>query len=289
MDFKTGKELVELCSRENISISSAMKKRELANGGTEQEIAEKMERALSIMKNAVKEPLSDPRKSLSGLIGGEAKKVWDFQEKAAPVWDSLVGRVICYSMAVLEVNASMGVIVAAPTAGSSGVLPGVLLALREEKKLTDEDVIRGMFHAGAIGYLLMKNASVSGAEAGCQAETGSASAMAAGAVVELMGGSPGMCLAAASMALSNMLGLVCDPVAGLVEVPCQGRNVLGALNALACGQIILSGVDFPIPFDEMASAMYRAGRNLPAEFRETAVGGCAGTPTGNALKCTLCK
>ena len=174
-------------------------------------------------------------------------------------------------MAVLEVNASMGLIVAAPTAGSSGVVPGVLMALKEEKGLSDEILYKGLLNAGAVGYLLMRNASVSGAEAGCQAEVGAASAMAASAVVEIMGGTPEQCLAAASLSISNLLGLVCDPIAGLVESPCQSRNAVGVANAITSAELALAGVIHPIPFDEMAEAMYRVGKSLPFELRETAM------------------
>ena len=145
-----------------------------------------------------------------------------------------------------------------------------------------------MLNASAIGYLLMRNASVSGAEAGCQAEVGAASAMAASALVEMSGGTPEMCLEAATFALSNLLGLVCDPIAGLVESPCQSRNAIGVANAITSAEMVLSGVTQPIPFDEMAEAMLRVGRSLPFELRETAMGGCAGTPTGCALGCKIC-
>ena len=192
-------------------------------------------------------------------------------------------------MAVLEMNASMGLIVAAPTAGSSGVLPGVLLALQEEQALKDEQIYSGLLNASAIGYILMRNASVSGAEAGCQAEVGAASAMAASAVVEMMGGTPEMSLQAASIAISNLLGMVCDPIAGLVEAPCQSRNSIGSANAVICAELALSGVTHPIPFDEMTEAMYRVGKSIPFELRETAMGGCAGTPTGCTLGCSICK
>ena len=290
MDFKSGAELLNLCEKEKTVISAIMKQREIDNGEiTEAEIEVKMHKVLDIMKASIKTPLIHPEKSISGLIGGEAQKIATFGKSTGSVCDSFMNRVITYSMAVLEVNASMGLIVAAPTAGSSGVVPGVLLALQEEKNLTDEEVYRGLYCAAAIGYLLMRNASVSGAEAGCQAEIGSASAMAAAAVTEITGGTPQMCLNAAGMALANMLGLVCDPVAGLVEIPCQSRNSLGALNAIACAQTALSGITFQIPFDEMAKAMYRVGKNMPMELKETALGGCAGTPTGCSLKCTTCK
>ena len=286
-DFHSGKDLLKLCRSKNKKISDVMREREIENGAwTEKEIKIKMDKVLSIMKNSAKTPLLKPEKSISGLTGGEAKKIAEFGKTKDSICDPFMNRVIAYSMAVLEVNASMGLIVAAPTAGSSGVIPGALLALQEEKDLADEEIERGLYCASAIGYLLMRNASVAGAEAGCQAEIGSASAMAAAAVTELMGGTPAMCLNAAGMALANMLGLVCDPVAGLVEIPCQNRNALGALNAVTCAQIVLSGVEFPIPFDEMADAMYRVGKNMPVELKETALGGCAATPTGCSLRCS---
>ncbi len=289
MDFKNGQELLELCRENDAPISTIMKLRETTNGvSSMEEVDQKMEKVLSIMKTAVVSSLNNPQKSISGIIGGEAKKITDYGKTGKNPGGSFMNKVIAYSMAVLEVNASMGVIVAAPTAGSSGVLPGVLLALQDEYQLSDEVVYKGLFNASAIGYLLMRNASVAGAEAGCQAEIGAASAMAASAVTEMFGGTPQMCLDAAAMALANLLGLVCDPVAGLVEIPCQSRNATGALNAVNCAEIMLSGVYFQIPFDEMADAMLRVGRRIPFELRETAIGGCAGTPTGCALKCTIC-
>lgn len=284
-DFKNGQELLDVCEKKQLSISQVMKHREIEGTSfSEKEVEEKMFKALSIMKDAVKKPLEKPTPSMSGLIGGEAKQIISYGNKGENVCGSFMNRVIAYSMAVLEVNASMGVIVAAPTAGSSGVVPGVLLALQEEKGFSDDQMVDALFHAAAIGYLLMRNASVAGAEAGCQAEVGAASAMVAGAVTELMGGTPQMCLQAAAMALSNLLGLVCDPVAGLVEVPCQSRNAVGAVNAITCAEITLSGVTYPIPFDEMVEAMYKVGKSIPFELRETAIGGCAGTPTG----CSMC-
>ena len=285
MDFKNGLELLKLCQEKNLPISEVMNRREIECGTlSEDEVVKKLKTVLSIMKDAVNKPLMQPKKSIGGLIGGEAKKVSDFGNTGKSICGSLMSKATAYSMAVLEVNASMGLIVAAPTAGSSGVLPGVLLALQEERQLRDECIHSGIVNAAAIGYILMRNASVSGAEAGCQAEVGAASAMAASAVVEIMGGTPEMCLQAASIAMSNLLGLVCDPIAGLVEAPCQSRNSIGAANAITCAELALAGVTHPIPFDEMAEAMYRVGKSIPFELRETAIGGCAGTPTG----CSLC-
>lgn len=285
MDFRNGKELLDLCREHNLLISEVMREREITCGNmTNEQIDARLKEILTIMKDAAHTPLETPTRSIGGLIGGEAKKTYEFSQTDNNLCGTFLSRAISYSMAVLEVNATMGLIVAAPTAGSAGVLPGVLLALQEYRNLSDEAICSAIVHASAIGYILMRNASVSGAEAGCQAEVGAASAMAASAVVELMGGTPEMSLHAASIALSNLLGMVCDPIAGLVEAPCQSRNSIGAANAITCAQLALAGVTHPIPFDEMAEAMYRVGKSIPFELRETAMGGNAGTPTA----CTLC-
>lgn len=289
MDFLNGQTLLDLCNEKQLPISEVMKLREIAIGhSTEEHIMKKLDTALNIMQEAAHTPLTSPQKSIGGLIGGEAKKVSAHRTSSASVCGSPLSQAIAYSMAVLEVNASMGLIVAAPTAGSSGVLPGILLSMKEEHNLSTRQIYTGLLNASAIGYILMRNASVSGAEAGCQAEVGAASAMAASAVVEMMGGTPEMCLQSASIALSNLLGLVCDPIAGLVEAPCQSRNAIGVANALTCAELALSEVTHPIPFDEMAESMYHVGKSLPFELRETAMGGNAGTPTGCQLGCQIC-
>lgn len=288
MDFNSGKSLLELCEKENLPISEIMRRREeFLKDITGEECDRKMKKALDIMKNSVHEALEKPVKSVGGLIGGEAGKIRAHRREGKAICGEVLSRAVSHSMAVLELNASMGLIVAAPTAGSSGVVPGLLLALQEVHGFTDEEITNVLYTAGAVGYLLMRNASVAGAEAGCQAEVGAASAMAAAAAVELFGGTPKQCMDAASTALSNLLGLVCDPVAGLVEAPCQNRNAIGVANALTCAEIALSGVTQWIPFDEMAEAMYRVGRRIPFELRETALGGCAATPTGCQKQCQI--
>lgn len=285
IDFKNAKELLQLCSSQQLPISEVMRRRECELAETTRKaVNSRMKRALEIMKASAKEPIKNPGKSMGGLIGGEAKKLSVHQDNGKGICGSILSRGITYAMAVLEVNASMGLIVAAPTAGSSGILPGLLLSLQEEYELPDDRIIDAMFTAGAIGCLAMRNATVAGAVGGCQAEVGTAAAMAAAAAVELMQGTPEQCLDAASAVLMNMLGLVCDPVGGLVEYPCQNRNASGVANALIAAELSLSGIRQLIPLDEMIASMYEVGRRLPSELRETALGGCAATPTG----CSLC-
>lgn len=288
MDFRNANELLALCRREGCSISEIMRRRECVLGETTVDtVNRRMARALEIMHQSATIPLETPVRSMGGLIGGEAKRLANHTAKKKDICGPVLQKAITYAMAVLEVNASMGLIVAAPTAGSSGVVPGLLLALQETYHISRERLIDGLFNAGAIGYLAMRNATVAGAVGGCQAEVGVAAAMAASAAVELMGGEPEQCLGAASTVLMNMLGLVCDPVGGLVEYPCQNRNAAGVANALIAAEIALSGIGQLIPFDEMLNAMYRVGRNIPAELRETALGGCAATPSA-CERCGRC-
>lgn len=289
MDFKNAQELLELCNSRQCAISEVMRQRECILGETtEEEIDKKMHHSFCIMRESACDPVRSPKRSIGGLIGGEAQLIKKHFDSGASLCGNVLSKAITYSMAVLETNTSMGLIVAAPTAGSSGVIPGVLLALQEENGLSDDAVVRVLFNAGAVGYLAMRNATVAGAVGGCQAEVGVASAMAASAAVEMMGGSPGQCLDAASSVLMNMLGLVCDPVGGLVECPCQGRNAAGAAVALTCAELALCGVRQLIPFDEMLATMYQVGRQLPPGLRETAQGGCALTPSGKKLGCQAC-
>ncbi len=281
MDFTTGLDLLKICEKEEIPISEVMRVREIFLGEmTEETVQQKLDRVYEIMNNAIHHPIDKPERSMGGLIGGEARKLKAYENVEGSVSGRLMIKAVAYAMAVLEENAAMGLIVAAPTAGSSGVLPGVLIACMEEGIIQRKGFDRGILNAGAIGYILMRNASVSGAEAGCQAEVGAASAMAASALTELRGGTPEQCLHAATLALSNLLGLVCDPIAGLVEAPCQSRNSIGAANAIISADLALAGICHQVPFDEMVDAMYRVGQSLPYQLRETAIGGCAGTPTG---------
>lgn len=288
MDFKNAKELLALCQEKKFPISEVMRQREILLGETTAEIVDqRMDRVLEIMKDAAFSPIKDPVISMGGLIGGEARKLCEFHDLGKSLCGNVLGKGITYAMATLETNASMGLIVASPTAGSAGIVPGMMLALQEVYGFSDKKIRQALFNAGAIGYLAMRNATVAGAVGGCQAEVGIASAMAASAAVELLGGTPLQCTYAASTVLMNMLGLVCDPVGGLVEYPCQNRNAAGVSNALIAAEMSLAGIPQFIPLDEMIDAMYTVGKKLPAELRETALGGCAATPSA-CEKCHLC-
>ena len=236
-----------------------------------------------IMKDSVRRGLAGG-KSFSGLVGGDAKKVMDFTREGDIAGGRLVARVIAYSIAVLEENSRMGIIVAAPTAGAAGMVPGTLLAISEERGFSDEKTARGLVVAGGFGALVAAKAELSGAAGGCQAEQGVGASMAAGALAFLLGGSPSMSVHAAALTLQNTLGLACDPVAGLVEVPCVVRNGFTAMLALAGAQTALAGVESVIPMDEVVEAMVKIGEAMPRSLKETADGGLAMTPTGCRIR-----
>ena len=289
MDFKNAQELIALCEERNLPISEIMRIREIELGETTAEaVKEKMTRVLEIMREAARSPIEKPVKSMGGIIGGEARKLNIHSQKKKGLCGDFLQKAITYAMATLETNASMGLIVASPTAGSAGIVPGLMLAMQEHYHFSDDTIIQALFNASAIGYLAMRNATVAGAVGGCQAEVGVASAMAASAAVELMGGTPKECTYAASTVLMNMLGLVCDPVGGLVEYPCQNRNAAGVANAVIAAEMALAGIHQLIPLDEMIQTMFTVGRKLPAELRETAMGGCAVTPSA-CEACHICR
>lgn len=288
MDFKNAKELLTLCQDHQLPISEIMRQREIiVSETTDESVNSRMARVLEIMKDAAFSPVKTPVKSMGGLIGGEAQKLSRHLASGKGMCGNVLEKAITYAMATLETNASMGLIVASPTAGSAGIVPGLLLALQEVYDFSDEDIQKALFNAGAIGYLAMRNATVAGAVGGCQAETGVAAAMAASAATELMGGTPLQCTYAASTVLMNMLGLVCDPVGGLVEYPCQNRNASGVAIALVAAEMSLAGITQLIPLDEMITIMFTVGKKLPAELRETALGGCATAPSA-CESCHMC-
>lgn len=289
VDFPNAAAMLAFCEEHGVPLSDAICVRErallLRDGMSSHGTSSYLEHVLEVMRASATEPLERPRRSMGGLIGGEAQSLRQMREAGTGLKSDLMAKATEYAMAVLETNASMGRIVAASTAGSAGVIPGVLFALQDVHGFSDERLHRALANAAAIGYVIARNATVAGAEGGCQAEVGSASAMAASAACELLGGTPAQCLDAASNALAGLLGLVCDPIAGLVEAPCQKRNATGAVNALACAQIALAGCGNLVSFDETVEAMYRVGRSLPFELRESALGGLAATPSA----CAFCE
>ena len=232
---------------------------------------------------------SGRRRSVSGLVGGDGMKMRQYALRGKAMTGGYVSEVIAEALSMAESNACMCRIVAAPTAGSCGVLPAVMLPLCKHEDLSQHQILEALYVASGIGAVIAHKASIAGASGGCQAEIGTASAMAAGALVALRGGSGEQIGHAVAMALKNLMGLVCDPVAGLVEVPCVKRNVIGAVNAVSCADMALAGTESRIPVDEVIEAMGEVGRRMPVEFRETALGGLAATPTGQAVKARMQK
>lgn len=277
--FTSGKQLLEAAKTLHATIGSVMRQRE-EHLTTKDATSKNINRVLDVMREETTEPIANPHPSLGGFLGGEAQSIFHEGARFAP---ALLGTVqtnaTAHAMAVLERSASMDVIVAAPTAGSAGVVPGSVLALGEHLGAHSDQLEDALFCAAAVGLLLSSRACVAGAEGGCQAEVGSAAAMSAAALCQMMGGTPGQCLNAASLALANLLGLVCDPVGGLVEVPCQNRNAIGIAAAFSSAQLSLSGIKSLVPFDEMTKVMLEVGHALPATLRETALGGIAIAPS----------
>ena len=244
-----------------------------------------MKKRFHVMKQSVKEGMAPDLRSSSGLSGGSAAKMKSAVEQGRNHFGSLFGNAMAMALAVAESNSCMGRIVAAPTAGSCGVLPAALISVMEDKSLPEDEVVMSMFTASAIGMVIAKKASIAGAEGGCQAEVGTASAMAAGALTELLGGTPSMVCHSCAIALKNILGLVCDPVAGLVEVPCVKRNAMGVANAFTACELACAGITSVIPTEEVIQAMNQIGKEMNSSLKETAEGGLAATPTG----CRLCQ
>jgi L-serine dehydratase len=245
------------------------------------EIRAALRRALDVMRGAIEQGMTGDMRSTSGLVGGDAAKLRSGPD--GPLAGTPFRDILARALAVQEVNAAMGVIVAAPTAGGAGVLPAVLTGLAQAHRISDEAIIDALATAGLIGAVIADRASLSGAEGGCQAETGAAAAMAAGAATEMLGGSPSQSGHAVALAMQGTLGLVCDPLGGLVELPCVFRNATGAAIALAGIEMALAGITFAIPVDEVIDVMGEIGRNMDVRYRETAGGGLAATPTGRRL------
>ena len=281
--FRNVRELVELAERENKQISELMIEQEMAmSGRTREAIMTQMDRNLTVMEEAVERGLKGVQ-SVTGLTGGDAVLIQNYIATGKSLSGDLLLDAVSKAVATNEVNAAMGTICATPTAGSAGVVPGTLFAVKNKLNPTREQMIRFLFTSGAFGFVVANNAFISGAAGGCQAEVGSAAGMAAAAIVEMAGGTPQQCAEGFAITLKNMLGLVCDPVAGLVEVPCVKRNAMGAANALVAADMALAGVTSRIPCDEVIGAMFRIGQSMSPNLKETARGGLAATPTGKAI------
>ena len=273
--------LITFLEKENKKISVYAIEQEMEESGRNREdIRKQMLGVLEVMYHSSEAARKEPVRSVSGLTGGNAWIYEQYRKKGDSILGDAVSLAAAMALSCSEQNASMKCIVACPTAGSCGIVPAVLLACAEERKLSEETLLDGLFTASAVGMIIGSRATLAGAEGGCQAECGAASAMGAAAVTEMLGGTPAQAFHAAAMALKNVLGLTCDPVAGLVEIPCIKRNASGAVNALVSADLALAGVESYIPFDEVVDTMYAVGKAMPTSLRETAKGGLAVTPTG---------
>ncbi|MTH52705.1 L-serine ammonia-lyase, iron-sulfur-dependent, subunit alpha [Bacillus mangrovi] len=285
--FRNVAELVELAESRGWKTSEVMIRQEMeVSGRTREEVFHLMDTNLTVMEQAVEKGLKGV-KSHSGLTGGDAVLMQAYIQQGRFLSGETILDAVSKAVATNEVNAAMGTICATPTAGSAGVVPGTLFAVKEKLKPSREEMIEFLFTSGAFGFVVANNASISGAAGGCQAEVGSAAGMAAAAITEMAGGTPSQAAEAMAITLKNMLGLVCDPVAGLVEVPCVKRNAMGAANAMVAADMALAGITSRIPCDEVIDAMYRIGQTMPSSLRETAQGGLAATPTGRELEAKI--
>ena len=284
--FDSIRETIDYAVENKMSFADIMIQEEMElSGKTRDEVRETMKQNLDVMRDAViKGSTGEGVKSVTGYTGQDAIKLAKYNENNHALSGHEMVEAVKGAVATNEVNAAMGIICATPTAGSSGTIPGVLFKLEKTHDLTEEQMIDFLFVSSLFGRVVANNASVAGATGGYQAEVGSASAMAAAAAVSIFGGEPEASGHAMALAISNLLGLVCDPVAGLVEIPCVMRNAIGSGNALISADLALAGVESRIPVDEVIEAMDKVGRGLPAELRETGLGGLAGTPTGEAIK-----
>ncbi|MBU5463503.1 L-serine ammonia-lyase, iron-sulfur-dependent, subunit alpha [Anaerotignum sp. MSJ-24] len=278
-------DLVSAAEKENVRISDlVIKEQAEARECSVEEMYNKMHKSFKVMIEAVEKGIVKDSRSVSGLTGGSA---WKMREQVAAgknICGPVFGNAMIMALAVSETNACMGKIVAAPTAGSCGILPAAILSVMDDRKIPEKDVVMGMFTASAIGLVAANKASIAGAEGGCQAECGVGSAMAAAAVTEMCGGTPQMVSDACAIAIKNILGLVCDPVAGLVEIPCIKRNAMGTANAFTAAELALAGITSAIPADETLWAMKKVGDSMSSALKETGEGGLAATPTGKRLK-----
>lgn len=278
------KELVEVAEKDKLPIWKVILKNEMkVSSLTEEEIFENLSKRYEVMKNSAEKALNKSFHTVGSLIEGITAPQYTYANTDKTICGSFINKVMARALSCSEVNASMGKICAAPTAGACGILPAVMVSLEEKFNLDRRKVLEGLLVASGIGAIITKNATVSGAEGGCQAECGVAAAMSAAASVQLLGGTNDMIENSCCFALMNVMGLVCDPVAGLVQVPCAQRNASQAINGILSADLALAGMKSLIPVDEVVEAMYKVGRMLPVELRETALGGVANTPMGKKV------
>ncbi|MCY1589288.1 L-serine ammonia-lyase, iron-sulfur-dependent, subunit alpha [Staphylococcus pettenkoferi] len=284
--FDTMQEIIEYAEQHQTTFAEMMIQQEMDRQETSREdVREQMKTNLEVMRDSVKRGTTgEGVKSVTGYTGQDAIKLQKYREENHALAGNEMMDAVKGAVATNEVNAAMGIICATPTAGSSGTIPGVIFKLEKTHDLTEDQLIDFLFASALVGKVIANNGSVAGATGGCQAEVGSASAMAAAAATQVTGGSPQQAGHAMALAISNLLGLVCDPVGGLVEIPCVMRNAIGSGNALISADLALAGVESRIPVDEVIEAMDKIGRNLPSSLRETGMGGLAGTPTGQEIK-----
>lgn len=284
--FKTAEEVLAHCKHYKISIAEVAKRFEAERSGKSlPAVRDKMKKTRDVMFDAVMRGVKSTKKSRMGMVGGDANKAWKATKTMSKVFASKVGiRAIAYALAVSEQNACMGRIVAFPTAGGAGVIPGVLFSAVEHFKSGKRKLLQGMFTASAIGLIIAEGATLSAAKGGCQAEVGAGVAMAAAGLTEMRGGTPSQCFHAAAIGLKSYLGLVCDPLGGLVEVPCAKRNAIGTQAAIGASDMAIAGIESFIPFDEVVQAMNNIANIMSPKLRETALGGLAVTKTGNEIK-----
>ena len=284
MSYNNISELFNMAEERDVPLSQIILETESAlTECSYDDIYKEMERRYEVMKSSAKNALFEARKTAGGLIEGITKTHYDYTVKGDTLSGDFINKVMARALSCSEVNASMGKICAAPTAGSCGIIPAVIISLEEALNLSKKDVLDGLLCASGIGAVITRNATVSGAEGGCQAQCGVAAAQAASAAVQMKGGTRSQCVEAVSIALMNVMGLVCDPVAGLVQVPCAQRNASQAVNAIISADMALAGMKSIIPVDQIIEAMYKVGKMLPMELKETAKGGIAHTPAGKAI------
>lgn len=284
--FHTGKELLEQTKKHKMPISEVVINYEMNfSDMSRKAVITRMKKRLKVMREAVESIFKHPRKSISGMSGDATPKMKKvLRNPSKMILGKYALKALTYALATGENNASMGCIVAFPTAGASGVIPGVLFATAEKFKLKEADILKGLFTAAGIGIIIAENATLAGAEGGCQAEIGSAAAMGAAAITEMRGGTPEQCFNAAALALKNLLGLTCDPVGGMVEIPCIKRNALAAAHTLGASDMTIAGIESFVPFDQVVETMANIGKLISPKLRETSLGGLAVTKTAKQME-----